>query len=268
MENRFRNELISSRQNPIVKELQAIRDDKASAFIFLEGPRLVEEAQNLPIEILVWTTGAEADPIIDTLQPKAKKRYRVAYPVFELISDVKSPQGVLAIVKRPVWNWNHFLEQKPKPILVLDGIQDPGNLATMVRTAEAAGAAGLITTPGTARLFTPKALRGAMGSTLRLPILEHQPIDGITKELLGEGYRLVGTASKSEGGIPSQPYTQVDWRQALAIVLGHEGQGLSKEWSRHLALLTHIPMQAPVESLNVAAAAAVLLFESLRQRNK
>jgi TrmH family RNA methyltransferase len=261
------NELISSRQNPLVKELQAIRDDRQSPWMFLEGPRLVEEVtrSHQPVEILVWTTAAEADPVVSAVQAKAKRLCRVANTVFEAVSDVKSPQGVLAIVKRPVWQWDDLLRKTPLPILILDGVQDPGNMATILRTAEAAGAAGIVTTEGTARLFSPKALRGAMGSTLRLPILEHQELEGISRELTKAGYALVGTASQTlEGSVIS--YSQFDWTRPSALILGHEGQGLSKSWSRHITSVVHIPMQSPVESLNVAAAAAVLLYESRRQR--
>lgn len=262
------NELITSRQNPLVKELQTVRDDRQSALLFLEGPRLVEElvSSSLSIETLVWTTAAEADPVVSALQPKAKRLCRVSQPVFELLSDVKSPQGVLAIVKRPQWTWDDILKNVPRPVLVLDGIQDPGNIATIIRTAEAAGAAGLVTTPGTARLFSPKALRGAMGSTLRVPVLEHVEVAAMTSSLKKAGYALIGTGMASNAAMASVSHLEFDLKKPCAIVLGHEGQGLAKDWSRHLTAMIHIPMKPPVESLNVAAAAAILLYESARQR--
>lgn len=262
------NELITSRQNPIVKELQAIRDDHASPFMFLEGPRLVEELTRSedPVDIFVWTTAAEADSVVQAVQRKTKRLVRVSNSVFDVISDVKSPQGILAIVKRPVWGWDDLLKKTPLPILVLDGVQDPGNMATILRTAEASGAAGVVTTEGTARLFSPKALRGAMGSTLRLPILEHQGIDVISKQLKSAGYQIIATGAGESATAPSKDYRQIDWKQPCALVLGHEGQGLSKSWSSHLTSSVHIPMQSPVQSLNVAAAAAVLLYDAHRQR--
>jgi TrmH family RNA methyltransferase len=260
------NDLISSRQNPLVKELQAIRDDRASPFMFLEGPRLVEELQTAgpPIDILVWTTAAEADPVVRAVQGRAKRQCRVSDSVFRAVSDVESPQGVLAIAKRPAWEWKDVVRQTPAPVLVLDGVQDPGNISTIVRTAEASGASGLVTTPGTARLFSPKALRGAMGSTLRLPILEHQALADISGQLKMAGYQLIGTAAQGAGA--SRPHTEMDWKKPCAIILGHEGQGLAKPWSSHVSAWVHIPMRPPVESLNVAAAAAIFLYESLRQR--
>jgi TrmH family RNA methyltransferase len=190
--------------------------------------------------------------------------YRVSEPVFALVSDVKSPQGILAIVKRPLWRWDAIVSRTPSPILVLDGVQDPGNLATIVRTAEAAGAAGLITTPGTTRLFSPKALRGAMGSTFRLPCLEHRTPEDIHRELLKASYSLL-LASMPSKEKRSTPYTAIDWKRPIALVLGQEGSGSSPAWNALADSCLHIPMRTPVESLNVAAAAAILLYEFVRQ---
>ena len=173
---------------------------------------------------------------------------------------------MLAILKKPVSSWPDLVKGSPRPLVVLDGVQDPGNLAAILRTSEASGASGIVTTPGTARLFSPKALRGAMGSSLRLPILEHQPLTDISKELKQAGYQLVGTASGDGMALPCQNYAQFDWTPPLAIILGHEGQGLAKAWSAHLNAAVHIPMASPVDSLNVASAAAVLLYESHRRR--
>jgi TrmH family RNA methyltransferase len=264
----MKNELISSRQNPLVKELQAIAEDRNSRFMILEGPRLVEEVLKSPlsVDILVWTTAAEADPVVSLVQPKAKRLCRVSSAVFEALSDVKSPQGILAVVERPRWTWDDLLKKKSSPLVILDGLQDPGNMATILRTAEAADASGVVTTPGTVRLFSPKALRGAMGSTLRLPILEHLEIQAIVGPLQKAGYTLIGTAAGALSAIPTSSYTALDWSKPCAIVLGNEGQGLSKAWSSHLAINVQIPMQVSVESLNVSAAAALLLYESYRHR--
>src|SRR5207302_7665867 len=124
-------------------------------------------------------------------QGKAKRKVQVSDSVFKAISDVDNPQGILAIARCPEWSWKDLVDRAPAPLVILDGIQNPGNVATIVRTAEAAGAAGIVTTPGTAHIFSPKALRGAMGSTLRLPCLEHLTIREITKELAKNSILLV-----------------------------------------------------------------------------
>jgi TrmH family RNA methyltransferase len=190
---------------------------------------------------------------------------KVSKSVFRNISDVEEPQGILAIVPRPHWSWEVLCAKKPAPILILDGLQNPGNVAAILRTAEAAGAAGVITTPTTAHLFSPKALRGAMGSALRVPSIEHQPVETIVSQLREMGYTLIGAALEGKN---TQAYTDIDWRQPQAVVLGQEGGGLSAAWNPHLQKTVTIPMEQPVDSLNVAAAAAVLLYEAVRQRRK
>ena len=258
--------IITSRRHALVEELRTIRDDRESPVLLLEGIRLVQEAlqSGMELDSLVWTPTDELEPI--AASAVSKRRYAVSESVFEAISDVKSPQGILGIAKRPSWTWQDLTKRAPAPILVLDGVQDPGNLAAIVRTAEAAGAAGLVTTPGTAHLFSPKALRGAMGSTLRLPCLEHRPAEEIHRELRKTPYRILAASMKSETK-PSVDYTAVDWRKPVALLLGQEGQGISSDWEGLVDSHLHIPMRPPVQSLNVAAAAAILLYEFVRQNS-
>src|SRR5882724_1662192 len=196
--------VITSRRHSLVKELSDIRDNRDSPLLFMEGPRLVQEVLDTktPIEILVSTPAAEGQAVFKPAQAKAKRTLQVTDSVFKAISDVENPQGVLAIVHGPIWTWQDFFKRLPAPIVVIDGVQDPGNVSTVLRTAEAAGAAGVVTTPGTAHLFSPKALRGAMGSTLRLPCLEHRTAAEISKELKKSHVGLVATtmASKSNKG--------------------------------------------------------------------
>ncbi len=199
----------------------------------------------------------------------AQTTFSVDESIFRSISDVEEPQGILAIGEGPRWNWLQIFQKSPAPVLVLEGLQNPGNLASIIRTAEAAGAAGVITTPGTARLNSPKALRGAMGSTLRFPAIEHVPVPDIIERLTGAGCMLYGTLVDRDQHLPaSVTYTGIDWTQASAIVLGKEGGGISDTWTKSLQQTITIPMQSPVESLNVAAAAAILLYEALRQRTE
>ncbi len=259
--------LITSRQNPFIKEIQKIRDDRNAPLIFLEGARLVQEAllSQFALEILVVSDEFPETSFLDPLRSRAKQNFIVSKAAFGAITDVENPQGILAIVRRPTWKWEDLMEKTPAPLLILDGLQDPGNAASIVRTAEAAGAAGVVTTKGTVHLFSPKAIRGAMGSTLRLPIIEHRTREDIVKEVKKKKYGLLGTTVLKETP-DAKAYNDVDWKQPWAIVVGQEGQGLSKEWKDDLVRTLHIPMCKPVESLNVAASAAVILYESARQR--
>lgn len=258
--------IITSRRHALVEELRTIRDDQKSPFLFLEGPRLVQEAlqSGQRIDILVWTPSADREPVLKAAVSGCRRTFQVSESVFRAVSDVESPQGILAVIRRPQWEWKDLFNRAPAPILVLDRLQNPGNLASIIRTAEAAGAAGLVTTPGTARLFSPKALRGAMGSTLRLPSQEHRPTPEITSKLKNASYTLVAAtlSSKEKSAIS---YTQLDWHMPRAVLLGQEGCGFSADWEPFIEKYVYIPMQSPVESLNVAAAAAILLYESARR---
>jgi len=259
---------ITSRQNPLVKEIQKIRDDRSSPLIFLEGPRLIQEAllSNYVIEVLVISQQFPETSFLDPIRARAKQHFKVSDQVFQAITDVENPQGFLAIVRRPAWSWNDLRKRSPAPVLILNDLQDPGNTASIVRTAEAAGAGGVITTPKTAHLFSPKAIRGAMGSTFRLPLLEHLTLEEIVKELHAAQYSLIGTEVR-KANQSAVVYTKINWKKPWAIVLGQEGQGLSADWEKHLDKRVHIPMAEPVESLNVASSAAILLYESVRQRS-
>ena len=259
---------ITSRQNPLVKQFQSVRDDRSSDFIFLEGRRLIQEAltSGFTIETLVVSQRFPDTDFLDSSIDHIKQCFEVSPQVFEVLTDVDTPQGIIALVRRPAFQWEDLIKKSPAPCLILDGLQDPGNAASIVRTAEAAGAAGVVTTTGTARLFSPKALRGAMGSTLRLPVLEHRSLEEMTAELKKGGYSLLGT-TVLKASPEALAYTAIDWRKPWAVVLGQEGQGLSSGWKSHFEKVIHIPMGLPVESLNVAASAAVLLYEALRQRN-
>ncbi len=263
--------VILRRQDPRIKHLIDLRDDKHSALLLLEGPRLLREAlqSSLALDVLVICqsrcekAAAEEIQLVEAARARAKETLFVNDPVFHALSDVEEPQGIAAFCVRPQWTWNDLLSKAPRPIVVLDGIQNPGNVAAICRTAEAAGAAGVITTAGTSHLFSPKAVRGAMGSTFRLPSLEHLPYSDIAQQLSAAGYKLAG----AEASPIAIPYTQLDWKEPWAIVLGQEGAGLHREWQPLLQQRIKIPMASPVESLNVGASAAVLLYESSRQRN-
>jgi TrmH family RNA methyltransferase len=269
LDGRHRTSLIISRRtHPLIKELRELRDHPHNDLLFLEGPRLLEEVLKTTLAIrtlIVSDKFKGSSELLGRAKARAEVTFTVEDSIFPSFSDVEEPQGLLAIGLRPRWSWDSIVERSPAPVIILEGLQNPGNIAAIARTAEAAGAAGIVTTPGTVHLGSPKALRGAMGSSLRLPSLEHIAIEEITDRLPRAGYRIYGT-SADLGHKNSVLYNEVDWTHASAVVLGHEGGGLSKAWSSFIHQSITIPMHKPVESLNVAAAAAILLYESLRQR--
>lgn len=284
---------ITKRQDPRIQAIRELQKDYAGDSIWVEGPRLLREAMqaNLSIQTLILCSEScqkeslcEEVQLIEAARNQAKEVFQVNASVFDLISDVETPQGIAAVCSRPLWSWEQILSQKPATILVLDGIQNPGNLASILRTAEAAGAAGVITTTNSAHIFSPKAIRGAMGSSFRLPSLEHQLLTDIVHHLQLAGYRLVATkgsdpsatqlggrapvvwrSEKDSTSVGTEPrsYAELDRSKAWAILLGSEGSGISSEWDTHLQETVFIPMKSPVESLNVGAAAAILLYRGI-----
>jgi TrmH family RNA methyltransferase len=264
--------MITRRAHPLLKELRELRDRPHKELLFLEGPRLIEEAlqARIPLQTLVVSSTLVGHAeLVGRAKARAQQTYSVSDAIFRTVSDVEEPQGMLAIGERPTWRWEHMFARCPAPILVLEGLQNPGNIASILRTAEAAGAAGVITTPETTRLASPKALRGAMGSSLRLPAMEHVAIEAIADRLINAGCMVYGTAADTDKRLRSPlPYTDIDWTQPSAIVFGREGGGALEKWQPFLHKIVTIPMQPPVESLNVSAAAAIVLYEAARQRKK
>ena len=261
---------ITRRTHPLVKELRELRDDPPADVLFLEGPKLLQEALQaaIPLRKLIVSSNVKGhEELLAKARAAAATSTDVAEAVFQSFSDVEEPQGILAIAERPKWTWAQLFGKAPAPVVVLDGLQNPGNVASILRTAEAAGAAGVVTTPGTARLNSPKALRSAMGASLRMPVFEHLAPEAIAERLSTAGCLIYAAAAETKKAArPATAYTEIDWTLASAIVFGQESGGVSDKWTAYLHRVVAIPMDHPVESLNVGAAAAVILYEAFRQR--
>jgi len=260
-------EQITSRQNPLIKRAQQIRVGNVPGFLFAEGARLVDEALSslIGIEAIVYTAEfANSDRGRLLLGRVAHSQVRgalVPEPVFRSVCDTESPQGILALAVAPKWE-PEDLFRKPLPfVLALDGLQDPGNVGTIVRAAEAAGAAGIMTTPGTAEPFSPKALRASMGSAFRLPIVRRLAIGEGAKAARAAGCSILAAIAAGE-----RAYHESDWRRPVLAIIGNEGAGLSPGTLALADETVSIPIEPTVESLNAAVAATVLLFEAARQR--
>src|SRR4051812_9746155 len=280
-------ERISSRQNALVKRFRDLARTARphaiaghpehaaraghSAEVLLDGEHLVQEALlcDVPVEIAAFSdrqlTNA-ASPIARIAKDVKKRGGRVVTvsdQVLAAISPVQHPSGVVAIGRaRPadVRVVMSAVTERPL-VLVLAGIQDPGNVGAIVRAAAAFGASGIVAIEGSANPFGWKALRGAMGGTFRLPIASRGALSDVIVTAADEGIRLV--AAVPRGGTP---LPLIDLRRPTAIVLGGEGGGLSNATMAAAQEFVTIPMHAPVESLNVAVAAALILYEALRQR--
>jgi TrmH family RNA methyltransferase len=261
-----------SRSHPVAKRLRALRRDRSareSEGVFVaEGIHLAEEAlaAGAPIELAVVAPRLEGTPpgraLLTRLTAAGIPVHEAADATVDALQDARSPQPVLLLVRRRASSLDAVVAGRGgTPLLVVvHGVQEPGSLGAIIRTADASGATGLVATGTGTDLFHPRAIRATTGSIFRLPVAE-----ALWDEVLDRARRaalsLIGATPR--GG---DSYDQVDWRGPVALVLGGEGAGLPAEIEAQLGARVAIPMREGVESLSVGAAAAVLLFEAARSR--
>src|SRR5208283_657822 len=250
----------------------------------VEGVRLVEEAlrSTAAVEAVLFSESGERHR--DRLAPLIA-RPEMAFPVFQTtdrlfegIADTEHPQGVAALVRPRQLTFEDMLatpEGKSSPLLVvLAGVQDPGNVGTILRTVAAFGATGAVAVStgqgGTASPFSPKALRASAGAALHLPVLEGMSLAILIMQLKLRKVMTVATCVHDQSPGEKAPLCpwEVDWRQPTALLIGNEGAGLPEEVVHSADERIHIPMVKQTESLNAAAAAAVLFYEAYRQRSE
>lgn len=181
--------------------------------------------------------------------------------VYEHISDTKTPQGVLCIVRRKEYCLEEMLNAESPFLMVLENLQDPGNVGTIIRTAEGAGVTGIILSEDCADLYNPKTIRSTMGSIYRIPHCYVRNIAEVLDRMNEDG--ICTYAAHLEGKCT---YDEENYKKACAFVIGNEGNGLKKETAEKAKRYIRIPMAGQVESLNAAIAASVLMFEAARQR--
>jgi TrmH family RNA methyltransferase len=265
--------IITSRDNQKLKFARAVRDGREPAYIFIEGARLAGEAVRSGAEIV--------DVLIsETFETKTADRDAlrgldngnilplvVADRHFASIADTKSPQGIVVIAKRPQASLDRIEQaidanNSGIPVVIfLSEINNPSNLGAIFRTAEAAGAAGLIISPNSADVFSTKAIRSAMGANLRLAACENISIEEAIA--WAGGKNLVPTAADKNGNVG---YTQIDWKLPRLLIFGSEAHGLNDVERERVDEIINIPMESEVESLNLAVSCGIILFEARRQQ--
>jgi TrmH family RNA methyltransferase len=237
--------------------------------IFVEGLRLCEEAGRSSLELEAVIVSEEfmrkervAEAIAE-LSRVSKRISSVSEKLLESISYTKTPQGIVVLAERPDSSEERLTASLgAKPLLVvLHQINNPVNVGAILRTAEAAGATGVITTSNTSDPFSPKSLRGAMGSAFRLPIWSGPTYDEMT-----DWCRARGIATACADAEADTDYADLDWTQAVALLLGPESTGFTAEELMNADWRVKITMRGETESLNVSVAAGILLFEAARQR--
>ncbi|MWV44634.1 RNA methyltransferase [Paenibacillus sp. HJL G12] len=259
---------ILSPQNARVKEwaqlLEKKHRDKQQKYI-IEGIHLVQEAlrsgadlecvafdvdQGIPNELLHMTgAGTEVEWI------------GVSAAVIAKCSDTKTPQPVFAVVRKQSAAIGLLLQRKNSLVIVLDGVQDPGNVGTIIRTADAAGADGVIVGRGSADIHNPKTIRSTMGSIFHLPVIEGDLLE-IIPEAKEQGVRIVSTSLQATSTCYGYDFTKASW-----LLVGNEAKGVSDAAQQLVDESVIIPMKGRAESLNVAMASTVMLFEAMRQRD-
>lgn len=261
---------ISSRQNPIVRAFRELADapDPSGARLLLDGAHLVSDARRAGASFDVVAISAsrlDADTeearMARTLERDGVDVVAAARGVFSALSPVKTPSGIVAIASRRPIAAADICARPDAFVLAAVDVQDPGNVGSILRAAEAAGVTGALVCGTSANPFSWKAVRGSMGSALRLPIANGIPPDDAVECMRIAGLRLVAAVARG-GDDPDA----IDWRGRAGLLLGGEGPGLSAGIVARCDERVTIPMAPAVESLNVAVAAAVLVYAARRQR--
>ncbi len=263
--------MITSLHNKEIKETAALlarkkERDRRGLFV-VEGPKMFGEAPMERIERVYLAQSAAAqmyEKYGDRLSGLSCET--VSDEVFVRMSDTKTPQGILCLVRQQHYNIEEILrENKGKRMLfiILEDIQDPGNLGTIFRTAEAAGADGVIMSSWTADIYNPKTIRSTMGSVYRVPFFHVDQMEGAVRRLQKAG---VAVYAAHLGGTAA--YDACDYQKSTAFLIGNEAKGLREETAACADARITIPMAGKVESLNAAVASSILLFEAARQRRK
>lgn len=261
---------ITSRDNSLLRLARAVRDGKETEYIFVEGLRLCEEALRSTLKIEAVIVSEEllrkerAAGVIAELSEAARRSASVSEKLLESVSYTKTPQGIVVLAERPESSQERLsasLQHNPL-LVVLHQINNPVNVGAILRTAEAAGAAGIITTKNTSDPFSPKSLRGAMGSAFRLPIWTGPGYEEMIAWCRKRGVETVCADAEA-----TLAHTEIDWTRSIALVMGPESTGFTTGEMESATRIVGIPMQGAVESLNVSVAAGILLFEAARQRS-
>lgn len=258
-------EYIQSKDNLLIKDIKKLKEKRyriSSNMFLVEGFRFVQEALESDFEVVNIFISARGEFKYESSSVKNKlqrdtKVYSISDSLFKDICDTEHPQGIIATVKsKPVEiKYDHGF------YLLADKIQDPGNMGTIIRTAHAAGALGVIITKGTVDIYNEKTLRATMGSIFKIPVIYDSDLSLIQK-LRDSGFKLVASSLDCD-----KNFYDIDLKEKVIISVGNEGNGISNEVYELCDLKIKIPMPGGAESLNVAVAASIMMYEVVRQKD-
>src|SRR6185437_755915 len=257
--------VITSRANPRVKQLRAVFAGNArlaDGLVAIEGENLIREAMRSGIALhAIFLSEHTAPP---SWVPRGVEAIRLADAIFASAVDTQSPQGIAALIEPPQWQLDAVLRAPSKPnalraplLLIAAGLQDPGNLGTLIRSAEAFAATAVLTTPGTVSPWNQKAMRASAGSVFRAPVVSIEIAD--LTALKSRGICLLAAVAAARD---AEDNVMPDLTQPSALMIGNEGAGLSPELLALADARISIPTPGPVESLNAAIAGSLLLYEA------
>ena len=256
--------MITSTSNQQIKKLSLLmkkaKERTEQGLFVVEGVKMFGEA---PRE---WLAGVYVSEQFVSNEEHRKLLSDVPYEivadsVFRAVSDTQTPQGILAVVRMPKYTMDDMLRGDQTHLLILESVQDPGNLGTMVRTGEGAGITGVVMNRTTVDLFNPKTIRSTMGSIYRVPFVVADDLEQTLQMLKKKGVRLYAAHLKGQ-----KQYDAFDYTEATGFLIGNEGNGLSDEIANAADSYIRIPMEGQVESLNAAISASLLMYECNRQR--
>ena len=254
--------MITSTSNAQVRQAAALakkaRERKKTGLFLVEGRKMFEEAPRSWLEKAYVTEryleehGAPGDDI---------SWETVTEDVMKAMADTQTPQGILALVRQPELALSDVWKGENPHIILLETLQDPGNLGTILRAGEGAGITGVIMNRETADIFNPKVIRSTMGSIYRVPFVYTDSLEDAAREVKNRGIRLYAAHLKG-----ARSYDCEDYRSGCGFLIGNEARGLTEEAASLADCRIKIPMLGQVESLNAAVAASVLMYETARQR--
>lgn len=255
---------ITSKNNQAYKAIQKLtskkyRDREGSYLI--EGENLIQEAINNDATIEAVFIRDDKANDFDLGEELEEVTYIVSGGLFDDLAQTETSQGILAKVKKPNLSLSSLSPDSiPGNIVVLDSLQDPGNIGTIIRTADAAGYSLIITVKGTCDAFSPKVVRSAAGSLFRIPIVKADSDEELLNFLNKSGKRIVSTVL--DGDVD---YYDANLKRDIAFIVGNEGNGIRDELKEKTDVKVKIPMKGKTESLNAAVAAAIIMYESVRK---
>ena len=265
--------MITSTSNQQMKDLSALlkksKERKVNKVFVVEGTKMVAEAPRKWLRKVYVSESYEKNPENQAMLKEFSKEtsvYRfsvetVSDSVFKSVSDTQTPQGIMAVVAMPEYSLEQLVQGEKTHLLILESVQDPGNLGTMLRTGEGAGITGVIMNKTTVDLFNPKTIRSTMGSIYRMPFYVTEDLPGTLETLKKQGVALYAAHLKGQ-----RSYDEEDYTGACGFLIGNEGNGLSDEIANQADIYIKIPMEGQVESLNAAISATLLMYEANRQR--